>query len=39
MSATANTPASITTPVRLETRVGPLRFDPVAPSAATAEAF
>jgi hypothetical protein len=37
MSATTNTPALITTPGRVETRLGVLGFDDRAPSAATAE--
>jgi len=37
MSATANTPESITTPDRVESRLGTLEFDDGAPSPATAE--
>lgn len=38
MSATANTPASITTPGRAETRAGVLEFDDGAPSPGTTAA-
>jgi hypothetical protein len=37
MSASADTPVSITTPDRVESRLGTLEFDDGAPSAATAE--
>lgn len=37
MTATASTPASITTPDRIESRLGTLEFDDGAPSPATAE--
>lgn len=39
MSATAGTPASITTRERVETRLGVPEFDDRAPSVPTAEVF